>query len=153
MTSVRNGSGAQSSLKRRTAGTVTLRAAAPTNRAMVVAVMVSMVAFLDSTVINLALPATEHDLGGGMALQQRMIDMVILAEVAAHTDDRNLLQQMANDARDAHPIGSPGQRRASAYVLARAAWYRDDIHDAMRWLGDVRLLGTPLSPMPQFHPM
>jgi hypothetical protein len=43
---------------------VTLRDAAPTSRAMVVAVMVSMVAFLDSTVINLALPATEHDLGG-----------------------------------------------------------------------------------------
>lgn len=32
--------------------------------------MVSMVAFLDSTVINLALSATEHELGGGMALQQ-----------------------------------------------------------------------------------
>ena len=39
---------------------VTLRGAAPTSRAMVVAVLVSMVAFLDSTVINLALPATEH---------------------------------------------------------------------------------------------
>jgi hypothetical protein len=49
---------------------VTLREAAPASRAMVVAVMVSMVAFLDSTVINLALPATEHDLGGGLALQQ-----------------------------------------------------------------------------------
>jgi hypothetical protein len=39
---------------RRTAPAVTLRDAAPTSRAMVVAVMVSMVAFLDSTVINLA---------------------------------------------------------------------------------------------------
>lgn len=48
---------------RRTELAVTLREAAPTSRAMVVAVMVSMVAFLDSTVINLALPATEHDLG------------------------------------------------------------------------------------------
>ena len=36
--------------------------------------------------------ATEHDVHR----------MLILAEVAAHTDDRNLLQQMANDARDAH---------------------------------------------------
>lgn len=53
---------------------VTLRAAAPTGRAMAVAVMVSMVAFLDSTVINLALPATEHDLGGGLALQQWIVD-------------------------------------------------------------------------------
>ena len=72
--------------------------------------------------------------------------MLILAEVAAHTDDRNLLQQTANDARDAHCIGSPGQRRASAYVLARAAWYRDDVHEAARWLGDISLLGTPLFP-------
>ena len=31
-------------------------------------------------------------------------------------------------------------------MLARAAWHRDDVHDAMRWLGDVSLLGTPLFP-------
>jgi EmrB/QacA subfamily drug resistance transporter len=60
-----------------------LRDAAPTSRAMVVAVMVSMVAFLDSTVINLALPATEHDLGGGLALQQWIIDGYLLAMAAA----------------------------------------------------------------------
>ena len=80
------------------------------------------------------------------ATEQDVHRMLILAEVAAHTDDRNLLQQTANDARDAHPIGSPGQRRASAYVLARAAWYRDDVHEAARWLGDISLLGTPLFP-------
>jgi EmrB/QacA subfamily drug resistance transporter len=62
---------------------MTLRDAAPTSRAMVVAVMVSMVAFLDSTVINLALPATERDLGGGLALQQWIIDGYLLAMVAA----------------------------------------------------------------------
>jgi DNA-binding CsgD family transcriptional regulator len=78
--------------------------------------------------------------------EQDVHRMLILAEVAAHTDDRNLLQQMANDARDAHAIGSPGQRRASAYVLTRAAWYRDDVHEAARWLGDISLLGTPLFP-------
>ncbi len=72
--------------------------------------------------------------------------MLILAEVAAHTDDRNLLQQTADDARDAHSIGAPGQRRASAYVLSRAAWYRGDVHEAARWLGDISLLGTPLFP-------
>ena len=60
-----------------------LRDAAPTSRAMVVAVMVSMVAFLDSTVINLALPAIEHDLGGGLALQQWIIDGYLLAMAAA----------------------------------------------------------------------
>jgi EmrB/QacA subfamily drug resistance transporter len=62
---------------------MTLRDAAPTSRAMVVAVMVSMVAFLDSTVINVALPATEHDLGGGLALQQWVIDGYLLAMVVA----------------------------------------------------------------------
>jgi DNA-binding CsgD family transcriptional regulator len=80
--------------------------------------------------------ATEHD----------VLRMVILAEVAVHTDDRNLLQQMANDAREAHSTGSAGIRRGSAYVLARAAWQRDDVHDAMRWLGDVILLATPFFP-------
>src|SRR4051794_18045597 len=80
------------------------------------------------------------------ATEQDVHRMLILAEVAAHTDDRNLLQQTANDARDAHSIGSPGQRRASAYVLARAAWYRDDVHEAARWLSDINLLGTPLFP-------
>jgi DNA-binding CsgD family transcriptional regulator len=79
------------------------------------------------------------------ATEQDVHRMLILAEVAAHTDDRNLLQRTANDARDAH-FGSPGQRRASAYVLARAAWYRGDIHEAARWLGDINLLGTPLFP-------
>ncbi|MBV8269184.1 MAG: helix-turn-helix transcriptional regulator, partial [Planctomycetaceae bacterium] len=32
-----------------------------------------------------------------------------------------------------------------AHVLALAAWQRDDVHDAMRWLGgDITLFGTPL---------
>ena len=35
-----------------------------------------------------------------------MIRMVVLAEVAVRTDDRNLLQQVVNDARDAYPTGS-----------------------------------------------
>ncbi|MEM6108322.1 MFS transporter [Mycobacterium sp. 050272] len=62
---------------------MTLREAAPTSRAMMVAVMVSMVALLDSTVINLALPAIEHDLGGGLALQQWIVDGYLLAMAAA----------------------------------------------------------------------
>ncbi|CDO21694.1 MFS transporter [Mycolicibacterium mageritense] len=56
-----------------------IRNAAPTSRVMVVAVMVSMVAFLDSTVVNLALPATIRDLGGGMGLQQWVVDGYLLA--------------------------------------------------------------------------
>jgi DNA-binding CsgD family transcriptional regulator len=63
------------------------------------------------------------------------------------TDDRNLLQQMEIDARDAYPAGSSFVRRMATHVLARAAWQRPDVHDAMRWLGgDITLLGTPLTP-------
>ena len=75
-----------------------------------------------------------------------MIRMVVLAEVAAYTDDRTLLQQMVNDARDAYPTGSSVVRRAAAHVLALAAWQRDDVHDAMRWLGDITLFGSPIWP-------
>ena len=76
-----------------------------------------------------------------------MMRMVILAEVAARTDDRNLLQQMVNDARDAYSTGSSVVRRGAAHVLALAAWQRDDVHDAMRWLGgDITLFDSPLWP-------
>jgi DNA-binding CsgD family transcriptional regulator len=35
--------------------------------------------------------------------------------------------------------------REAAHVLALAAWQRDDVHDAMRWLGgDIPLFGSPL---------
>jgi EmrB/QacA subfamily drug resistance transporter len=61
---------------------VKLRDAAPTTRVMVVAIMVSMVVFLDGTVVNLALPATERDLGGGMCSQQWVVDGYLLAAAA-----------------------------------------------------------------------
>ncbi len=47
------------------------------------AIMVSMVAFLDSTLVNLALPATARDLRGGMCLQQWVVDGYLLALAAA----------------------------------------------------------------------
>ena len=76
-----------------------------------------------------------------------MMRMVILADVAARTDDRNLLQQVVNDARDAYPTGSAVVRRGSAQVLGLAAWVRNDVDDAMRWLGgDITLFGPPLWP-------
>jgi DNA-binding CsgD family transcriptional regulator len=71
---------------------------------------------------------------------------VILTEVAVRTDDRNLLQQMVNDARDAYSTGSSVVRRGAAHVLALAAWQRDDVHDAMRWLGDITLFESPIWP-------
>jgi DNA-binding CsgD family transcriptional regulator len=74
-----------------------------------------------------------------------MIRTMILADVAGRTDDRNLLQQMTNDARGAYPTGSTLVRRGAAHVLALAAWRRDDVHDAMRWLGgDITLFESPL---------
>jgi DNA-binding CsgD family transcriptional regulator len=76
-----------------------------------------------------------------------MIRMVTLAEVAARTDDRNLLQQMVNDARDAYPTGPSAVGRGAAHVLALASWQRDDVQDATRWLGgDITLFGTPVFP-------
>ncbi len=71
--------------------------------------------------------------------ERDMMRIVILAEVAVRTDDRNLLQQTVNDARDAYSTGSSVVRWVAAHVLALAAWQRDDVHDAMRWLGDITL--------------
>jgi len=73
-----------------------------------------------------------------------MVRTVILAEVAVRTDDRTLLQQTVNDARDAYPTGSSFVDREAAHVLALAAWQRDDVQDAMRWLGGITLFGSPL---------
>jgi EmrB/QacA subfamily drug resistance transporter len=53
-----------------------------TTRVMLLAIMVSMVVFLDGTIVNLALPATEHDLGGGMCSQQWVVDGYLLAVAA-----------------------------------------------------------------------
>ncbi|BAX93395.1 MFS transporter [Mycobacterium shigaense] len=59
-----------------------MRDAAPTTRVLVVAIMVSMVAFLSSAVANLALPATQRDLGGGLWLQQWVVGAYLLALAA-----------------------------------------------------------------------
>jgi DNA-binding CsgD family transcriptional regulator len=76
-----------------------------------------------------------------------MVRMMILAEVAVRTDDRNLLQQMVNCASDAYSTGSSVVDRGAAHVLALAAWQRDDVHDAMRWLGgDISLFGSRIWP-------
>src|SRR5258707_12953599 len=76
-----------------------------------------------------------------------MIRMLVLAEVAARTDDRTLLQQTANDARDAFSAGSSVVRWVAAHGLGLVAWQRDDVHDAMRWLGgDIPLFVSPLWP-------
>jgi DNA-binding CsgD family transcriptional regulator len=73
-----------------------------------------------------------------------MIRTMILADVAARTDDRTLLQQMVKYALDAYPTGSTLVRRGAAHVLALAAWQRDDVHDAMRWLAGITLYESPI---------
>lgn len=73
--------------------------------------------------------------------------MFTLAEVAARTDDRTLLVEMLTEAREAYFNGTPAVRRGAAAALALAAWQRDDVHDALRWLGgDIPLLITPVLP-------
>src|ERR1700741_1018608 len=51
-----------------------------TDRPLVaVAVLASFVAFLDGSVVNLALPAIGREFGGGLALQQWVVDGYLLA--------------------------------------------------------------------------
>jgi DNA-binding CsgD family transcriptional regulator len=80
------------------------------------------------------------------ATEPDMIRMEILAEIAVRTDDRTLLQQTVIDARDAYSTGSSVVRRGAAHVLALAAWQRDEVHDAMRWLAGITLFESPLWP-------
>ncbi len=75
-----------------------------------------------------------------------MVRMVVLAEVAIAIDDRNLLQQTLAHMHDAYSNGSATVRRSAAYILALAAWSRGDMHEAVRWCGDINLFGTPVLP-------
>lgn len=87
--------------------------------------------------------------GQAGATELDMVRMVILTEVAIRTDDRNLLQQMVTYAHDAYAYSSGVSmvRRTAAYVLALAAWHRNDLHEAMHWFSeDINLFGTPLTP-------
>lgn len=47
-------------------------------RVLVVAIVVSFIAFLDGAVINVALPSIAEELGGGLALQQWAVDAYLL---------------------------------------------------------------------------
>jgi EmrB/QacA subfamily drug resistance transporter len=48
-------------------------------RILIVAILSSFVAFLDGSIINVALPAISEDLGGGLALQQWVVDGYLLS--------------------------------------------------------------------------
>src|SRR5579863_10028243 len=45
---------------------------------LVVSILASFVAFLDGAIVNVALPAMQHDLGGGLATQQWVVDAYLL---------------------------------------------------------------------------
>jgi EmrB/QacA subfamily drug resistance transporter len=53
-------------------------ASAGNRRVLVVAILASFVAFLDGSVVNLALPAMARNLHGGLALQQWIVDSYLL---------------------------------------------------------------------------
>jgi DNA-binding CsgD family transcriptional regulator len=73
------------------------------------------------------------------------IGMMTLARVAAHTNDRLLLREVAIHARDASTSGGPAVRREGLAALAHAAWQRGDAEEALRWLSDdFELLQTPV---------
>jgi len=46
---------------------------------LVISILASFVAFLDGSVVNVALPAIMHDLGGGLALQQWVVDAYLIS--------------------------------------------------------------------------
>lgn len=51
---------------------------ARTRLVLVIAVLASFVAFLDGTVVNVALPAITRELGGGLAVQQWVVDAYLI---------------------------------------------------------------------------
>jgi EmrB/QacA subfamily drug resistance transporter len=55
-----------------------VRAIGGNRRVLVVAILASFVAFLDGSVVNLALPAIARELHGGLALQQWIVDSYLL---------------------------------------------------------------------------
>ncbi|WP_068186997.1 LuxR family transcriptional regulator [Mycobacterium sp. UM_CSW] len=72
---------------------------------------------------------------------------LILAEVAARTGDRNLLQAAMGAARAANPGGTTLVNRGAAYILALGAWQCGDLYQAVRWLSpDTGQVFNPLWP-------
>ncbi len=55
-----------------------LRRSAGEARILLVAILASFVAFLDACVVNVALPAIDRDLGGGLAVQQWVVGGYLL---------------------------------------------------------------------------
>src|SRR5881394_4514031 len=52
--------------------------APPALDSLVASILGSSMAFIDGSVVNVALPAIQHDLGGGLATQQWVVDAYLL---------------------------------------------------------------------------
>src|SRR5437870_313997 len=52
--------------------------AASTRLTLLAAILGSSIVFIDGTVVNVALPPIQHDLGGGLAAQQWIVDAYLL---------------------------------------------------------------------------
>ncbi|MBP1822157.1 DNA-binding CsgD family transcriptional regulator [Mycobacterium sp. OAE908] len=81
----------------------------------------------------------------GATSEMSMNRWLILAEVAAHTGDRESLQEAVVAVRAANPHGATLVSRGAAYVLALAAWHCGDVHEAAHWLS--RDGGEVLNPL------
>jgi DNA-binding CsgD family transcriptional regulator len=85
-------------------------------------------------------PQQESDLSPAKAVR-----LVLLAEVGAHTGDPTLLHETVSEALAAGSTGSQAARAGAVYVLAKAAYLRGDVHEAVRWLGGgIAPFTTPL---------
>jgi DNA-binding CsgD family transcriptional regulator len=70
------------------------------------------------------------------ATELNQVGRFVLMFVAVFTGDRNLLQEMVIQAREAYASGSPRVRQSAAGILGFAAWRDGDVYEAARWLGD-----------------
>lgn len=93
-----------------------------------------------------ALAAIELAPGGVDYVDERaagLVHLVVLGELAARTQSRNLLRAAGVAARQGMDRGA-ARRRAASTVLAHMAWQQGDLAAAAGWLlDDIELLGTP----------
>ncbi len=80
----------------------------------------------------------------GMSTEVNGNRLLILAEVAAHTGDRQLMHDVSVEARNARDSESPLVSGGAAFVLALEAWQRGDADDAVRWLRNYEFVFTIL---------
>ena len=58
---------------------------------LVVSILAAFVAFLDSAIVNVALPAIQDELGGGLSAQQWIVDAYLLIDSGLAYFDRRIV--------------------------------------------------------------